>query len=75
MGNRHKARGGAMSSRDDYSGTGTPKVVKEAKSEKNFNRGGAAMKVAGAKAKSRVKKAGGGGVGCDKNPFSSAHRG
>lgn len=73
MGNRHKkARGGAMARRDDYSGTGEPNVVKEAK-EKNRGGGVEHGKVAGAKSKHRVKKARGGGVGADKHPFSSAY--
>lgn len=62
-----KARGGSMSGRDDYTGSGEPNVVKEAK-QKKF--GG---KVAGSKGKSRIAKARGGG--CDAHPFSSAHRG
>lgn len=66
---KHKAGGGAMSGRDDYSGTGEPNVIKEAKEKKG---GGA---VHGHKGKHRIKKAGGGGVGSDKHPFSSAHRG
>jgi hypothetical protein len=73
MANRHKmckAKGGAtsMSGRTAYDGQGS-NVMKEAKQLKG---GG---KVAGSKGRSRIKKAGGGGVGSDKNPFSSAHRG
>jgi hypothetical protein len=65
-----KARGGgAMAHRDDYSGSGEPDVVKEAHEKKH---GGA---VHGHKAKHRVHKARGGGVGSDKHPFSSAHHG
>lgn len=76
MANRHKFKSGgaAMKGRDDYSGTGEPKVIKEAKSTKNFASGGATeMKAGGKVGKSRIKKARGGG--CDQNPFSSAHRG
>lgn len=64
-----KARGGAMKDRDDYSGSGEPNVVKEAKELKG---GG---KVHGHKGKHRIKKARGGGIGSDKSPFSSAGRG
>lgn len=78
MANRHKAQckargGSAMSGRDDYSGSGEPNVIKEAKEKK---RGGGIHvgAVAGAKGKHR-HKARGGGVGSDKHPFSSAHRG
>ena len=70
MANRHKsfAKGG----RTVYSGQGS-NVVKEAEERK---RGGKVDgKVAGHKGRSRIKKARGGGVGSDKNPFSSAHRG
>lgn len=61
-----KARGGAMKGRDDYSGTGTPNVVKEAEMKK----GG---KVHGHKGSKRIHKKRGGGVGADKHPFSSAY--
>ncbi len=64
-----KARGGSMSGRDDYTGSGKPNVVKEADEMKG---GG---KVAGHKGKHRIKKARGGGVGSDKHPFSSAYSG
>ena len=67
---KHKKHGGAaMAHRDDYAGTGEPDVVKDAKEKKH---GGA---IHGHKAKHRVKKKHGGGVGADKHPFSSAHRG
>jgi len=82
MANRHKAMckargGGAMAGRDDYSGTGEPNVIKEAKEKKS---GGAVLKnvggsVPGKKAGGRIAKARGGGVGSDKHPFSSAYRG
>jgi hypothetical protein len=62
-----KARGGAMSGRDAYSG-GSSNVAKEAREMKG---GG---KVAGSKGKHRIKKASGGSVGADKHPFSSAYR-
>lgn len=62
-----KARGGSMSKRDDYAGSGEPDVVKEAEEKKG---GGP---VHGKKGKHRMKKARGGS--CDANPFSSAHRG
>lgn len=67
---KRKAAGGAtsMSGRTAYDGADS-NVVKEAKEKKG---GGA---VAGHKGKHRVKKARGGGVGSDKHPFSSAHRG
>ncbi len=77
MGNRHKFKrgGAAMAGRDDYTGSGEPNVVKEAKQKKS---GGAVMKnvggsVPGKKAGGRIGKARGGS--CDANPFSSAHRG
>lgn len=67
-----KARGGSMSGRDDYAGTGEPDVVKDA--EKKKHGGGVHVgKVHGHKGKHRMKKARGGS--CDANPFSSAHRG
>lgn len=63
-----KARGG----RTVYSGAESG-PVKEAEGKK---RGGkVAGKVFGAKGKHRIAKARGGGVGSDKHPFSSAHRG
>jgi hypothetical protein len=72
-----KARGGAMSTRDDYAGSGKPNVVKEAEEKKH---GG---KVHGHKGKHRIHKRRGGGVkegslkhgkkGADHNPFSSAY--
>lgn len=64
---KHKARGGSMAGRDDYSGSGEPNVVKEAKEKKG---GGA---VHGRKGKHRIAKKGGGSVGSDKHPFSSAY--
>ncbi len=89
MANRHKFKrgGSAMSGRDDYSGTGEPNVVKEAKEKKS---GGAVMKnvggaVPGKKCGGRIAKARGGstsspyssagGGGATSSPFSSAHRG
>ena len=66
-----KARGGAMSKRDDYAGSGEPDVVKDV--EKKHGGGVHVGKVHGHKGKHRVKKARGGG--CDAHPFSSAHRG
>ena len=74
---KHKARGGAMAGRDDYTGSGTPNVVKEAEKKKH---GG---KVHGHKGHHRIHKARGGHVkhgserhgkkGADHNPFSSAY--
>lgn len=75
MANRHKMAkknvGGAMVA------SGNPNVIKEAKQK---NRGGALVKarkdggkVSGYKSGGRLdKRARGGGVGADKNPFSSA---
>lgn len=70
-----KAHGGAMANRDDYSGSGEPNVVKEAKEKKH---GGGVKhhgKVHGHKGKHRIHKNRGGGAGSDKHPFSSAYRG
>jgi hypothetical protein len=69
MANRHKFNKGG---RTAYSG-GSSNVVKEAESNENFKKGGKAVKMSGHKGKSRY--ASGGRAGCDKNPFSSAHRG
>ena len=78
MANRHKhhkkARGGEMSARDDYAGSGEPNVVKEAK-EKNHGGGVEMGKVHGHKGKHRIHKKRGGGIGADKSPFSSAAHG
>ena len=58
MANRHKhhkkARGGEMSARDDYAGSGEPNVVKEAK-EKNHGGGVEMGKVHGHKGKHRSR--------------------
>lgn len=54
--------------------SGNPNVFSEAKARK---RGGKACAPEGAKAKMRMdrpRRARGGGVGADKNPFSSAHK-
>ncbi len=54
--------------------SGNPNVFKEAKQRK---RGGKACAPEGGMAKARMerpKRASGGGVGSNKNPFSSAHR-
>lgn len=72
MANRHKKNvGGAAVA------SGNPKVIKEAKERKT---GGRALKtggkVVGRASGGRLdKRARGGGVGADKNPFSSAHIG
>lgn len=51
---------------------GNPNVFKEAKARK---RGGKACAMPeGPKAKERPRRASGGGVGSNKNPFSSAHK-
>lgn len=75
MGNRHKMckkrGGGAMASdRDDYSGSGEPDVVKEAKEKKS---GGTVHHTKGHKGKHRIHKKRGGGVGANNHPFSSAY--
>ena len=80
MANRHKSKGGSAgkslflkgvteTGADDYSGSGKPNVVKEAKSKTDaFKKGG---KVMGKKSKSRMDKfARGGRTGG--SPFSSA---
>jgi hypothetical protein len=73
MANRHKKRnvGGAT----PYNAQGS-NVLKEAKQRQD---GGACgdMKAAGGRTKGRLdkKRASGGGVGADKHPWSSAHRG
>jgi len=71
MANRHKmhrAKGGRVV----YSGADS-NVAHEAEEKKHG--GKVDGKVAGHKGKHRIKKARGGGVGSDKHPFSSAHRG
>jgi len=70
MANRHKkfAKGG----RTVYSGQGS-NVIKEAEEKKS---GGKVIgKAFGGATKHRIKKAGGGGIGADKSPFSSAGAG
>jgi len=67
-----KARGGAMAGRDDYTGSGDPNVVKEAREKTH---GGSVHHMHGHKGKHRVHKKVGGGVGSDKHPFSSAYTG
>jgi hypothetical protein len=55
--------------------SGNPNVFKEAKQRKKG--GKVCASPSGAMAKSRMdrpRRASGGGVGADKNPFSSAHR-
>lgn len=72
MSNLKKMKCRASGGRVVYSG-GASNVAKEAKEKKRG--GGVDMKVDGSKAKHRIHKARGGGVGSDKHPFSSAHRG
>lgn len=55
--------------------SGNPNVIKEAEEKK---RGGKVMKAEGGKSAHRMdraRRASGGRVGSDKNPFSSAHKG
>jgi hypothetical protein len=72
MANRHKAQCKAKGGRVEYDAQGS-NVMAEAKEKKSG--GKVSGFVAGSKGRSRIKKAGGGGVGCDSHPFSSAHRG
>lgn len=73
---RHKAHGGGAEGKKDGAAQhaevdyGNMNVIREAKKKKH---GG---KVHGHKGHHRLdKRARGGGVGADKHPFSSAHRG
>lgn len=72
MANRHKKKSGG---KVEYNAQDS-NVMKEAHERKD---GGACeMKASGGRAKHRMdkkKRASGGGVGADKHPFSSAHRG
>lgn len=73
MANRHKAQCRASGGRVAYA-AGSSNVVKEA-AERKFG-GKVVGGSPGSKGKSRVdKRARGGGVGADKNPFSSAGSG
>jgi hypothetical protein len=70
MANRHKMKKGG---RVAYAG-GESNVAKEAREMKSGGKVDGA--IAGCKSKGgRISKARGGGVGSDKHPFSSAHRG
>ena len=70
MANRHSVQKRAAGGKVYYAGGGS-NVAKEAAERK---RGGKVVNMAGKKGKARLdKRARGGGVGADKNPFSSAH--